>query len=255
MRGNVNRSKLFTGASLALLITVGSAGGAFLVEQTLINEARQALAETEVEAEVSFSGRHATVLAEEAQLDKAIAVLADMGLVGSISSRNAPSQEPTAESTGAAMGEAVTTPPTPVESQVPTPTATPSAAVPAAPIPSPVATADPMPQLAIQFAGGLAEISPEQSQKIAAMAAWLKANPTAKVGVVGHTDNGGTSAFRVELAGKRARNVVDALVSAGADREQLVTVTKADAEPVAPNSSAEGRAENRRVTFTPRAER
>ena len=49
--------------------------------------------------------------------------------------------------------------------------------------------------------------------------------------------------------------VVDALVAAGANRDQLVAVGKADTEPAESNSTPEGQAANRRVTFVQRGER
>ena len=77
----------------------------------------------------------------------------------------------------------------------------------------------------------------------------------ATVEVDGHTDNGRSPAFRRELSEKRAQRVVDALVAAGANRDQLVAVGKADTEPAESNSTPEGQAANRRVTFVQRGER
>ena len=51
------------------------------------------------------------------------------------------------------------------------------------------------------------------------------------------------------LSQKRAEAVVKALVSLGCDEFNLRAVGKGSHEPVAPNTTDEGRAKNRRVEF------
>ncbi|MDO4783780.1 MAG: OmpA family protein [Propionibacteriaceae bacterium] len=112
-----------------------------------------------------------------------------------------------------------------------------------------------MPKVVIYFEGGTDKMTPGQTEKVGAMAAWLKANPRVEVEVAGHTDNGRTAAFRAELGAARARRVVDALVAAGVARDRMSVVAKGEKDPAASNDSAAGRAENRRVTFASRGER
>lgn len=65
--------------------------------------------------------------------------------------------------------------------------------------------------------------------------------------IEGHTDSIGTSDYNRRLSGARAEAVRVYLVSRGVPSEEVVAVAKGEDEPVAPNSTAEGRANNRRV--------
>ena len=112
-----------------------------------------------------------------------------------------------------------------------------------------------MPKSVVKFEGGESDFPSSERTKIIELAVWLQANPDVTVEVDGHTDNGRSPAFRKELSEKRAQRVVDALVAAGANRNQLVAVGKADTEPAESNSTPEGQAANRRVTFVQRGER
>jgi OOP family OmpA-OmpF porin len=77
----------------------------------------------------------------------------------------------------------------------------------------------------------------------------LRGQATMKVEVAGHTDSTGSDAYNVELSARRARSVVDFLISQGIDRSRLTSVGYGESRPVADNSTAEGRASNRRVEF------
>ena len=68
-----------------------------------------------------------------------------------------------------------------------------------------------------------------------------------KLVIEGHTDSVGTSDYNRRLSGARAEAVRAYLVSRGVAPEQIVAVAKGEDEPVAPNSTPEGRANNRRV--------
>jgi len=74
------------------------------------------------------------------------------------------------------------------------------------------------------------------------------------VRLVGHADNSGPDAFNLDLGRKRAQQVQAALVAAidslrpGHSRAvQMVVQSLGEAKPVAPNTTPEGRARNRRV--------
>ncbi|WP_353718986.1 OmpA family protein [Dyadobacter sp. 676] len=81
----------------------------------------------------------------------------------------------------------------------------------------------------------------EEAQK------YLAANKDKKLLLTGHTDNTGNQAGNVQLSRKRADEVKRQLVSAGLPEDQLVTAAKGQASPKESNSTAEGRAANRRV--------
>jgi outer membrane protein OmpA-like peptidoglycan-associated protein len=71
-----------------------------------------------------------------------------------------------------------------------------------------------------------------------------------RIRVEGHTDNLGSDAYNVDLAFRRARAVVEYLVSRGVARERLEYRGYGAQHPVAPNDTPQGRALNRRVEFT-----
>ena len=65
--------------------------------------------------------------------------------------------------------------------------------------------------------------------------------------VVGHTDDVGDDDYNQELSEQRAETVRDYLVKTGVDPSKIVTVGAGESMPITTNSTAEGRAENRRV--------
>jgi len=76
----------------------------------------------------------------------------------------------------------------------------------------------------------------------------LKANPTLKVYVVGHTDNVGVLAANIDLSKRRAASVVDALTTQyGISASRLQPYGDGPYAPIASNDAEDGRALNRRV--------
>jgi outer membrane protein OmpA-like peptidoglycan-associated protein len=73
--------------------------------------------------------------------------------------------------------------------------------------------------------------------------------PDARMTVLGHTDGIGTDPANQALSRSRAAAVVGALVAAGVNPGQLAAVAIGSAQPIGPNSTAAGRARNRRVEF------
>ena len=65
--------------------------------------------------------------------------------------------------------------------------------------------------------------------------------------IVGHTDNVGSQNYNLPLSQKRAQSVKDYLVSKGIASSRLTSQGKGLEEPIADNTTAEGRAQNRRV--------
>lgn len=76
---------------------------------------------------------------------------------------------------------------------------------------------------------------------------YLEQQDGISVSLVGYTDSGRTQAFREALGLERAEAVRDALVAAGIDASRISVSSRADADPVASNATAQGRAANRRV--------
>ncbi|GAA4327814.1 OmpA family protein [Flaviaesturariibacter amylovorans] len=82
------------------------------------------------------------------------------------------------------------------------------------------------------------------------IAAVLKENPGIRVKVIGHTDSDGADAANLDLSKRRAAAVKAALgADFGVDVSGMITDGKGESEPAAPNTSPEGKANNRRVEF------
>lgn len=77
----------------------------------------------------------------------------------------------------------------------------------------------------------------------------LQEIPLMRIEISGHTDNTGSLALNLRLSEERAKAVVEYLVQRGAERERLEYKGFGPGQPVADNSTAAGRAQNRRVEF------
>jgi outer membrane protein OmpA-like peptidoglycan-associated protein len=75
----------------------------------------------------------------------------------------------------------------------------------------------------------------------------LQRHSTVKITLIGHTDNVGSADYNQRLSEGRVNSVKAELVKRGIDASRITTIGKGETEPVADNSTAEGRAENRRV--------
>ncbi|MFO7863584.1 MAG: OmpA family protein [Salinivirgaceae bacterium] len=78
---------------------------------------------------------------------------------------------------------------------------------------------------------------------------YLNDNPTLKIRIEGHTDNVAGKAFNMKLSNKRAAKVHKYLVKKGINRRRLSYTGYGQSKPVAPNSTEEGKALNRRTEF------
>jgi outer membrane protein OmpA-like peptidoglycan-associated protein len=104
----------------------------------------------------------------------------------------------------------------------------------------------------ILFETGKATLKPESMAEIQKVADFMKKNPSVRFEVQGHTDNQGSDAVNDPLSQQRAEAVVKALEQLGCDPFNMRAVGKGSHEPVASNSTDEGRAKNRRVEFIKR---
>lgn len=96
------------------------------------------------------------------------------------------------------------------------------------------------------FASGKATLSSAADVVLDDAVNFLQASNRAAV-VEGHTDAQGNDASNRALSQKRAQAVVDALVARGVSAARLSAVGRGEGEPIALNSTAQGRAKNRRV--------
>lgn len=78
----------------------------------------------------------------------------------------------------------------------------------------------------------------------------LKDNPAVKVKIFGHTDSDGDDKSNLDLSKRRAASVKSSLSKDfGIDASRMETDGKGESEPALPNTTAEGKANNRRVEF------
>ncbi|NLI87376.1 MAG: OmpA family protein, partial [Bacteroidales bacterium] len=91
------------------------------------------------------------------------------------------------------------------------------------------------------------ELLPESTVELDRVVETLSQNPTIKVEIGGHTDNQGAPDYNQKLSERRAKSVVDYLLSKSVSPERVSWKGYGESQPVAPNSSTEGRAMNRRT--------
>jgi len=108
------------------------------------------------------------------------------------------------------------------------------------------------------FRPGSWEMNPDGQQIIARLASQLAPSQTNKLVVNGYTDNApiGASLKRLgvttnqQLSEKRAQAVAQFIVSRGVRPELVSAVGHGESNPVAPNTTPQGRSQNRRVEIS-----
>jgi outer membrane protein OmpA-like peptidoglycan-associated protein/ABC-type amino acid transport substrate-binding protein len=100
----------------------------------------------------------------------------------------------------------------------------------------------------ILFETGKADLKPESRPVLVEIAETLAQHADLNILIEGHTDNVGSPVSNLALSEARAAAVKAALVSDyGADAGRISTAGLGDTKPAVPNTTAEGRAQNRRV--------
>lgn len=102
---------------------------------------------------------------------------------------------------------------------------------------------------AVQFQTGSAQLTPDARIALNEVARTLKNQRNLNIEIVGHTDNLGNDGFNLMLSQQRAESVRQHLIGKGVAAERLVALGLGETQPVADNSTEEGRDENRRVEF------
>ena len=105
----------------------------------------------------------------------------------------------------------------------------------------------------ITFASGIlfgtnsSSLTPEAAGNIDQLATTLKKYADTSVVVEGHTDNSGSDAINQPLSTRRAQAVSNEIQTQGVDASRITTTGYGSSQPVADNTSADGKAKNRRV--------
>jgi outer membrane protein OmpA-like peptidoglycan-associated protein len=98
----------------------------------------------------------------------------------------------------------------------------------------------------VHFTWGSASLREGDHSALDEVFTLLERHPTLRVSISGHTDSTGPERFNMRLSQKRANAVKAYLVRRGVLDERLETRAFGPHEPVRPNSTSEGRAQNRR---------
>ena len=94
-----------------------------------------------------------------------------------------------------------------------------------------------------------AVLKPEMKAALEDFADKVKASPGHEsVTVIGHTDSTGLEAYNLKLSERRAQAAADYLESLGID--SITVKGMGESQPIADNSTREGRAQNRRIEIT-----
>jgi outer membrane protein OmpA-like peptidoglycan-associated protein len=107
----------------------------------------------------------------------------------------------------------------------------------------------------IYFEYDKAELLEESNSTLDVLVNNLKEHPEVSIEIGGHTDSNGEDKYNLRLSDRRAKAVVQYLVSKGINKNRLVAVGYGESQPVADNTNAdgsdnpEGRAKNRRTEF------
>jgi OOP family OmpA-OmpF porin len=101
----------------------------------------------------------------------------------------------------------------------------------------------------VNFDFDKATLTPESQVILDGVARGLKGQPTMQVLIEGHTDSKGSDSYNLRLSRARANSVRSYLITQGVEGSRLTAQGFGETQPVASNTSEEGRAENRRVEF------
>jgi outer membrane protein OmpA-like peptidoglycan-associated protein len=99
----------------------------------------------------------------------------------------------------------------------------------------------------LRFEADSARLLPSETERLDALAKALLSIPDRTFLVVGHAADLGKPAGEKQLSGERALAITEALQKRGLPPDRLLYEGRGSSQPVAPNTSEEGRAANRRV--------
>jgi outer membrane protein OmpA-like peptidoglycan-associated protein len=99
----------------------------------------------------------------------------------------------------------------------------------------------------VLFATGRYDLKQDTQLKLARIAGIFLAHPDLRVQVEGYTDNVGGEQYNQKLSEQRANTVQSFLISQGLSPQNVSAIGYGMTNPVADNSTAEGRKQNRRV--------
>ncbi len=107
--------------------------------------------------------------------------------------------------------------------------------------------------IAVTFDSGIlfphdsSTLSSEAQSNLRKLADSLQAESRTNVMIVGHTDSDGADSYNQDLSERRGRSASDYLATHGVSSSRLSSRGRGEAEPIASNTAADGKRQNRRV--------
>jgi outer membrane protein OmpA-like peptidoglycan-associated protein len=102
----------------------------------------------------------------------------------------------------------------------------------------------------VQFVTGSSKLTPKAQTELNKLVDAMNKYPNLKMNVDGHTDNTGKAAANQTLSENRANSVKSYLVKKGISEDRLIATGYGQDRPIGDNTTAVGRAANRRVEFS-----
>ena len=102
----------------------------------------------------------------------------------------------------------------------------------------------------VTFDSSSSTLKPAGANTLTGVAMVLKEYPKTAVHVVGYTDSTGSQDLNMRLSQQRADSVASSLIVQGVEASRVRTQGMGPANPIASNSTTEGKAQNRRVEIT-----
>jgi outer membrane protein OmpA-like peptidoglycan-associated protein len=101
----------------------------------------------------------------------------------------------------------------------------------------------------VNFQTASAELTTESFANLNLIAEFLKKYPYLRYEIQGHTDSRGEDLMNLLLSAARAGSVRNYLITQGIPDSSIIAIGYGKTKPIGPNSTAAGRAQNRRVQF------
>ena len=102
----------------------------------------------------------------------------------------------------------------------------------------------------VTFDTNSSQIKASGANTLSGVAMVLKEYEKTHINVVGHTDSSGSRDLNMRLSEQRADSVASNLITQGVEASRISTSGVGPDQPIASNSTAAGKAQNRRVTIT-----
>ncbi|KOC88342.1 OmpA family lipoprotein [Winslowiella iniecta] len=102
----------------------------------------------------------------------------------------------------------------------------------------------------VTFDSSSSSLKPAGANTLTGVAMVLKEYPKTAVNIIGYTDSTGTRALNMKLSQQRADSVGSSLITQGVAANRIRTSGMGPDNPIASNSTEDGKAQNRRVEIT-----